>query len=346
MVIDVLKDMMNFTLDVISLIAFGYDLNSIEKNSPTVEHLLSVLPFVYKRMTSIAPYWKLYHTSCDKKFFQSFPQLKLLVKEIIDKHQNEQTDDSAKKNFIEVILAARQAGEDHLNDDEIVGNVLTLLLAGQDTTANTLSWCMYYLSRNHKIQNSVFEEVMNSALDASKSKENWYLPDKNQVDTLNFTQNVVKEVLRIRGPSPIMFLSPTSSPQEVESGQRKATVKVNDSVILLNRKIATNHFGMAFDPHRWETSDEQEQELLKTISNVPFGGGPRICPGKHLSLFESTLFLSMLANNFVVRAAQSTTREVDESLASTEAKEIKEAVEFTMAPVGLRLRIFLRNEAE
>ena len=65
---------------------------------------------------------------------------------------------------------------------------------------------------------------------------------------------------------------------------------------------------MTFDPYRWETGDEQEMELLKTISNVPFGG-PRICPGKYLSSFESTLFF-VHVGNFFVRPAESKSQDV------------------------------------
>ena len=342
-VIDVLSEMMNFTLDIISLIAFGYDLNSIEKHSEEAECLLSVMPFIFKRATAVFPYWKLFHTATDKAYYKSVPKLETLVKGIIEKHQNDSTDESSKKNFIEVILQARQDGEDHLTDDEIIGNVITFLLAGQDTTANTLAWSLYYLSRNHQIQTLVFEEVSNAIIDPSKSKNDWYLPDRNQVDSLNFTQNVVKEVLRIRPPTPVLGLSPVDSPQVIQVGDRKTVVNVNDTVVLLNRKVATKKYGMNFDLHRWETMDENEQELLKMIANVPFGGGPRICPGKHLSLYESTLFLSMMANNFIVRPAESTTSEEDESLAFTESPGVKERMEMTMGPENLHLRIFLRN---
>ena len=60
----------------------------------------------------------------------------------------------------------------------------------------------------------------------------------------------------------------------------------------------------------------------------------------HLSSFESTLFLSMLANNFIVRPAESKSQDVDDSLASTEAADIKEEVDMTMGPVGLAPSLF------
>ena len=100
----------------------------------------------------------------------------------------------------------------------------------------------------------------------------------------------MKEVLRIRPPTPVLGLSLVDSPQVIQVGDRKTVVNVNDTVVLLDRKVANKKYGMNFDPHRWETitcMDEKEQELLKMIAIVPFGGGPRICPGKHLSLYES-----------------------------------------------------------
>ena len=341
-VIDVLPDMMSFTLDIISIIAFGYDLNSVEKYSDTVDCLLSVLPFMHQRLTTFFPYWKFYHTAIDKKFFKSMPKVKQLVIDIIEKYQNDRSNE-ASKNFIEVILQARQAGEDNLSDQEIFGNAITLLLAGQDTTANTLSWCMHYLSRNHKIQNCLFDETTNFISDPSRESKNWYLPERNQVDNLNFTLNVIKETLRIRSPSPLIFLSPTDTPQVVEvSPNLKTTVTPNEAVVITTRRLATEYFGKDFNPRIWESQDEKEIELLKAIANLPFGGGPRLCPGKHLSLFESTLFLSMLANNFIVRLESSNSTAIDESLAGTEGN-IEESLEFTMGPKNLRARLFKRT---
>ena len=98
------------------------------------------------------------------------------MKDIIDKLQNEQTDDFARKNFIEVIMAARQ---DHLNADEIIGNVLTLLLAGQDNSQHAIVVHVLFIQ---KPSNSGFHVRRSQQLSlGSKQEQDWYLPDKNDV---------------------------------------------------------------------------------------------------------------------------------------------------------------------
>ena len=332
-VVDVLGDVMKFTLDIISLIAFGYDLNCVEKHSETAECLTSIMPFMHQRLTSIFPYWKFCHLPADKKFYRSIPIIKNLVFDIIEKSQSDFTEaeEKMKKNFIEIILQARQAGEDHLSDKEIFGNVLTLLLAGQDTTANTLAWCIHYLSTNQQVQEDLFKETSNSVNDTTRSSMSWYLPERDKVNNMTFTQNIIRETLRLSAPSTMMFLNPSDSPQTINfpSENLSVTLAPEDSLVLLNRKVATSHFGNTFDPHRWESQDESEIEMLKNISSIPFGGGPRVCPGKYLSYYESSLFLSMLSNHFIVEP-------------EFPGVDTQELLSFTMGPSCLKARIKLR----
>ena len=345
--IDILAELMSFTLDIISVIAFGYDLNSIEKDSEIVSSLLMFMPIVFNRITALFPYWRFFHLSMDKKFAKANENIKKLVNDMINEfYQNVTNDDEdnnnkpvvSKKSFIHTILKAREESSgDQLDDKEIYGNVVTLLLAGQDTTANTLSWSMYYLSRHHSIQEELKKEIEN----CKSSKEFPFLPDKLDMEkNLPLCHGVIKEALRLRGPAPVLF-SEANVDTKLSSGIQ---MHKGDIVAILMRSILTdeNRFvdGKKFVPSRWMNGDPCNSFL----SNLPFGGGPRTCPGKNLSLLESNMFLSMLCNEFIVRPPDASNPSSDSTLAGTEDPCVKEISSFTMGPNSLSVRIFSRSK--
>lgn len=342
-VINILPELMSFTLDIISLIAFGYDLNSIEKHSEFVDALLIFMPIIHKRITSIFPYWKLFYTSLDKKFVKGKKIVNDLVYQMISDFYDNQK--NLKKSFIETILASREQtsddddNTDKLTDYEILGNVITLLLAGQDTTANSLAWSLYYLSRNHQIQEDLYNEVK-----YIEKSNLYYIPDKNEIEKLKLSSGVIKEVLRMKGPSVMMFLEPNFD-TDLSYNDKSIRVKKGDSIFLLNRAILVDEKNyenpLHFIPQRWE--NESNDSKYSFLSGLPFGGGPRICPGRNLSLMESNIFLSMISHQFIVRPANSKNSNIDLSLAQTEDNSVKEHLAFTMGPEHLSLRIFPRK---
>merc|ERR1712100_231886 len=70
-------------MGIVSMIAFGYDLNSIEQHSPIVDHLLVYMPTIHKRVNSIVPHWRLFSMESDKKFYKAENPIKELVDSMI-----------------------------------------------------------------------------------------------------------------------------------------------------------------------------------------------------------------------------------------------------------------------
>ena len=343
--VNVLEDLMKFTLDIVSIIAFGYDLNSIEQHSPIVDHLLVYMPTIHKRVNSIVPHWRLFSMESDKKFYKAENPIKELVDSMIKEYYEKNTDDiddsktkgHKNRSFIKTMLNAWESSDDQLSDKEILGNCITLLLAGQDTTANTLSWAMYYLSRNQKIQ-----EDLNKEINTLKTNEEFGITDKSELSNLSCCTNVIRETLRLRGPTPVLFLEAVEPNElDLEDGS-KLNFNKGDIMIMLNRVMQTDEkqFKNAkqFIPSRWE------EEINSFYQNLPFGGGPRVCPGKALSIMESTVFMSMLCKEFIVRPPNVDNIKIDETLKGTEDPNVHEELAFTMGPENLLLNIFLRSD--
>ncbi len=100
-------------------------------------------------------------------------------------------------------------------------------------------------------------------------------------------------------------------------------------IMLLTRQIAVDEaqFGNAdtFDPDRWLTLDDERQCPHDTSAFIPFGTGPRFCPGRNLALLEIRTALAMLCRNFDVELADS-------------SRPVREKLAFTMMPDDLIVR--------
>ena len=98
----------------------------------------------------------------------------------------------------------------------------------------------------------------------------------------------------------------------------------------MNRHLATRdeHFGHAarFDPERWLESDEKRGCPHDTSVFLPFGGGPRFCPGRNLALLQIRTVLAMLCRNFDLELAHP-------------GRPVEEKLAFTMMPANLVVRI-------
>jgi cytochrome P450 len=106
-------------------------------------------------------------------------------------------------------------------------------------------------------------------------------------------------------------------------------------VVLLMRAPTSSekHFKdpSAFDPSRWlDASASSAPSSAKRVA-MPFGAGPRLCPGRYLAMQEMKMVMAMLLRNFDIQ-----------SVTTPDGGEAKEQLNLTMAPVGLRLRLSAR----
>ena len=117
-------------------------------------------------------------------------------------------------------------------------------------------------------------------------------------------------------------------------------VRKGQVVMCLMRPGATDarHFAapQTFDPARWlaDAAGPKAASSAKRVS-MPFGAGPRLCPGRYLAVLEMKMVLAMLLGGFEI-----------ESVTTPDGGEARESLALTMAPVGLRLRIRGRSSAK
>ncbi len=172
-----------------------------------------------------------------------------------------------------------------MTDSQLEDEVLTLFLAGHDTTANTLAWSLYLLSRHPAIRERLCEEVDrvigDGPLDLAKAQE------------LRYTKATICEVLRLYPPA---WIIPRRAREEDNIGGFH--IRTGDNIAVMP-VVAHRHplfwpNPEGFDPERFIDGSPTGPARL---AYFPFGAGPRLCVGKALAELEATIMLARIAQH-------------------------------------------------
>jgi cytochrome P450 len=217
------------------------------------------------------------------------------------------------------MLVAADEPSSGIGDRQVSGNVLTMLLAGEDTTANTIAWTIHLLWTNPSALAHAVDEVRRVCGDAS-------IPALAQVAQLDYVEACAHEAMRLKPVAPqtgIEALRDTTL-GDVEILKGMVVIGVMRRDATSERHVAN---ASAFQPERWLEEASPAATSAKRIS-MPFGAGPRICPGRYLALLEMKMALAALLANFDLA-------QVD----TVDGRPPRELLQLAMAPVGLRMRL-------
>ena len=146
--VDAPSDLRRFTVDVTSSLAFGKDLNTLEKEGDLIQrHLDKIFPAVARRLFAPFPYWRWFKLPVDRELDAAVVEVHKLVNDLVAdaRQRTHHTGSKRPGNFLDAMVAGQTDGAAAFTDAEIVGNALTMLLAGEDTTSNTLAWMMHLM---------------------------------------------------------------------------------------------------------------------------------------------------------------------------------------------------------
>jgi cytochrome P450 len=205
------------------------------------------------------------------------------------------------------------------SDDVVMGNLLTMLLAGEDTTAFTLGWAIHQLCDNPKWVAEIRREA-----DAVIGEA----PVADTLETANrlsCASAVAYETMRLRPVAPVIVVE-----ANVDTAIGGRLVPKGTRIASLLRPPATdpNNFAdpLEFRPERWLGVRDGPHNVS---AHTPFGSGPRLCPGRSLALIEMNALLSMLYKAFDVERVG-------------DSQAVSERFGFTMSPAVLRVCLHSR----
>jgi cytochrome P450 len=324
--IDLLADLMRYTVDVTTCLAFGKNLNTLGEGDETAiqKHLNAIFPALFRRL--LAPFhlprW------LDKDTPVHVHALREAVQAFIGDARKQLDQEPALRenpaNLIQALVAARDRGETEMTDEDVSGNVLTMLLAGEDTTANTLAWMIWLLYRNPMALQGACDEV-----DRVLGKHA-IVESIEQLSRLDEVGACANEAMRLKPVAPIIINQ--AGEDVIVAG---VLVPKGALVVCVMRPAGVDRKNFsepeAFRPARWRgASAEVEAKSLSSAKRVvmPFGAGARICPGRYLALAEIKMVAAMLLSNFEL-----------EQVSAPGGGDAAERLRLTMAPVGLRMKL-------
>ena len=336
--IDLQADLMRYTVDTIAGLAFGSAVNTLESDGDVIQqHLDKIFPALQKRMFALVPTWRLVRSAADKRLAHSVAEVRAAVDGFVAQARARLLADPGllekPRNLLEAMLAAADQPGSGINDDNVAGNVFGMLLAGEDTTANTLAWMIHLLWRNPLALARATEEVRRVLGDGSGGSGSGGAITLAQMDKLDYVEACASETMRLKPVAPI---NSVQALRDTVVGD--VQVRAGMLVMCLTRRdsVADRHVAQAdqFQPERWlpgATGAAAQMSAGARRTSMPFGAGPRICPGRYLALLEMKVAIATLLNRF----------EVD-SVHTADGLAPVERLAFTMTPVGLRLRLRLR----
>ena len=323
--INLQADLMRFTVDAIAGLAFGKDINTLESGEDIIQrHLDKVLPAVFRRVVALVPHWRYLRLPADRALEHSVAVINATLLDFVAQARQRLRNDPALRdqpgNLLEAMIVAADQPGSALGDQQVVGNVLTMLLAGEDTTANTLAWLIYLLHRNPILLLKAKQEVLALAPDPGS-----YSMDL--MEKLVFLGACISETMRLKPVAPVIVLQALRDTAVGDVAVPKETMVLgvlrNDSV---NERLF--HNPQAFEPQRWLPDALQPLSTGIKHATMPFGSGPRMCPGRYLALLEMKMAMAMLLAGFEIEAVD-----------TPDGGEAQERMAVTMNPVSLSMRL-------
>ena len=324
--LDMVEELKRFTVDVTTTLTFGHDINTVEDAGGDViqRKLELVFPAFNRRLFALVPLWRIVRMPRDRRLDRALAELRTwidgLVRDARARLAAEPARQAEPAHFLEAMLLARDDTGKPFSDDTIFANLMTMLLAGEDTTAYTLAWAIHHLC-----DNSAAVRALQAEVDAGpRSELGRGVPASFETATnLPYAGAIAQESMRLRPVAPVIIFETI-----VDTVIGDVAVPAGNSVVTLLRppvlEAGRFHRPDAFLPERWLASAPAGAH--EPAAHMPFGSGPRICPGRSLALLEMKLLLATLYGAF----------EVDRD---GDAKDVSEQFAFTMSPAGLKVRL-------
>lgn len=283
---DIHADMMKLTMEIVVKTLFDTDLH---ENGDELSHALETvltefntqLTSSFRRILSLLPF-KIPHSG-DLRLNEAVEHLERFIYHVIQERRVHNED---RGDLLSMLLQAQDDDGSKMSDTQLRDEVLTLFLAGHETTANTLSWTWYLIAQSPEVEEKMLAEIENVL--GSRN------PNISDLSQLVYTHHVIKEAMRLYPPA---WIISREALVDCEFGgyHIPAGSEVSMSQWVMHHDSRYFDEPLKFKPERWQ--DDLEKNLPK-YAYFPFGGGPRICIGNNFAMMEAVLLLVTIIRHF------------------------------------------------
>lgn len=275
--IDMSQEMMRLTMDIVSRTLFSAEVEA--EADEIADALNGVFGLFDMILLPFSEYLEKLPLPMMRRFHAARARLDATIYRLIAEHRAAGVD---KGDLLSMLLLAQDEDAGRMSDTQVRDEVLTLFLAGHETTANALTWAWYLLSQNPEAARRMHAEV-----DQAGSLSLDSLP------ALPYTGAVFSEALRLFPPA---WAIGRRTLEDVEIGG----CRVPKGCVILMSPYVTHRDPRwfpepdSFRPERWLTPDESRPKF----AYFPFGGGARVCIGERFAAAEGVLLLAAIARRW------------------------------------------------
>ncbi|MDQ3472442.1 MAG: cytochrome P450 [Acidobacteriota bacterium] len=283
---DIHRNMMRLTLEIVVRTLFNAD---VSQDADKVGRVLSQIVKPFASQATIK--WILDNrlpTTTHRRFHREAQEIDDIVYRIIADRRASGLDQG---DLLSMLLEAQDEDGSQMTDKQLRDEVMTLFLAGHETTALTLSWAWYLLA-----QNPAVEEKFHAELDDLLGGR---LPTMDDLSRLKYTDRIVREAMRLYPPA---YGLGREAIEECEIGGFRVPRKTQVFMFQWATQRDPRFFPEpeAFHPERWT---EEFASSLPKYAYFPFGGGPRFCIGNTFAMMEIVLVLATIGQRFKLALA-------------------------------------------
>ncbi|GAA0142206.1 oxygenase [Lithospermum erythrorhizon] len=285
------------TLDVIGLAIFNYNFDSLTSDSPVIEAVYTALKEAEMRATDVLPYWKI-EALCKivprqikaKKSVtlirETVEELIEKCKEIVDKEGEKILEEEYVNETDPSILRFLLASREEVSSTQLRNDLLSMLVAGHETTGSVLTWTSYLLSKDPISLRKAQDEIDRVLQGRS--------PTYEDIKDLKFVTRCIMESLRLYPHPPVLIRRaqvPDVLPGNymVDAGQ-----DIMISVYNIHHSSMVWERAEEFDPERFDLEGALPNETNTDFRFIPFSGGPRKCVGDQFALLEAIVSLTIV----------------------------------------------------
>ncbi|GMH13075.1 hypothetical protein Nepgr_014916 [Nepenthes gracilis] len=287
------------TLDIIGKALFNYDFDSLTNDAGIIEAVYTVLREAEDRSVAPIPFWEIPIWKDISPKQKKVNEALKLINDTLDnlisicKRMVEQEDLQFHEEYMNEqdpsILHFLLASGDDVSSKQLRDDLMTMLIAGHETSAAVLTWTFYLLFKEPTVMSKLQNEVDSVLGDR--------FPSIEDMKNLKYTTRVINESLRLYPQPPVLI---RRSLQDDMLGEYpiKRGEDIFISVWNLHRSIHLWEDADKFNPERWPLDGPNPNETNQNFRYLPFGGGPRKCVGDVFASYEVVVALAMLVRRF------------------------------------------------
>ena len=218
------------------------------------------------------------------RFLRQRQQIDSLIYAEIQERREQGSSD--RTDILSMLMAARDQAGAAMTDVELRDELMTLLLAGHETTATAITWALYWIHKQPEVKKKLLEEL-----------DSLGEPDNNVIFKLPYLNAVCSETLRIYPVGMLTFPRVAREPVQLLDYQLEPGTTVVGCIYLTHQREDIYPQPKQFKPERFL------ERQFSPYEYIPFGGGSRRCIGMAFALFEMKVVLAKILANFELELA-------------------------------------------